>query len=153
TTKRGDKMAYVNLEDTKGIMEVIFFPDLYGKQYSLIQSGKPLMVTGSLERSDESSAKIKAKAVALLESLTGELLKTVKITVHCEVVRKDQLRVLKDILVSTRGRSAVVLEFRLNGEKQSVPVRNIKIDPKKKDVILKHFKKGIEVEVIDEILP
>ncbi len=62
TTKRGDKMAYVNLEDTKGIVEVIFFPDLYGKQYSMIQSGKPLMVTGSLEKTDESSAKIKAKA-------------------------------------------------------------------------------------------
>ncbi len=111
------------------------------------------MVTGSLERNDESSAKIKAKGVALLESLTGELLKTVKITIHCEVIRKDELRILKDILVSTRGKSAVLLEFRLNGEKQSVPVRNIKIDPKKKDVILKHFKKGIDIEVIDEILP
>jgi len=53
TTKRGDKMAYVNLEDTKGVVEVIFFPDLYGKQYSVIQSGKPLMVTGTLEKSDE----------------------------------------------------------------------------------------------------
>jgi DNA polymerase-3 subunit alpha len=30
TTKRGDKMAYVTLEDTKGLVEVIFFPDLYG---------------------------------------------------------------------------------------------------------------------------
>ncbi len=153
TTRNGSRMAYVNLEDTKGIVEVIFFPDLYGKQYSMIQSGKPLMVTGTLEKTDESAVKIKAKSVALLESLTGELLKTVKITVHCEIIRKDQLRVLKDILVSTRGRSAVLLEFRLNGEKQSVPVRNIKIDPKKKDVILKHFKKGIDVEVVDEILP
>ena len=86
--------------------------------------------------------------------LTGELLKTVKITIHCEVIRKDEL---EDIEGHSRkqheGKSAVLLEFRLNGEKQSVPVRNIKIDPKKKDVILKHFKKGIDVEVIDEILP
>ncbi|MEN6617468.1 MAG: DNA polymerase III subunit alpha, partial [Syntrophorhabdus sp.] len=153
TTKRGDRMAYVTLEDTKGIVEVIFFPDLYAKNYNTIQSGKPIMVTGTLERSDESAVKIKAKGVALLESLTGELLKTVKITIHCEIIKKEELRMLKDILFSTRGRSGVVLEFQLNGEKQSIPLKNIKIDLKKKDVILKHFKKGMDIEVIDEILP
>ena len=56
-------------------------------------------------------------------------------------------------IISVRGRSAVVLEFQLNGEKQSLPLKNIRIDPKKKDVLLKHFKKGMDVEVIDEILP
>ncbi len=153
TTRRGDKMAYVTLEDTKGIVEIICFPDLYGKHNYIIKSGKPLMITGSLEKTEEAGARIKAKAVSLLEALTGELLKTVKIRIHCEVIKKEELRVLKDILISVRGRSAVVLEFQLNGEKQSLPLKNIRIDPKKKDVLLKHFKKGMDVEVIDEILP
>ncbi len=153
TTRRGDRMAYVTLEDTKGTVETICFPDLYGKNHSVIQSGKPLMVTGTLEKSEDGSARIKAKAVALLETLTGELLKTVRIRIHCEVIRKEELRVLKDILFSLRGRSGVLLEFQLNGEKRSLPLRNVRIDPGRKDVILKHFKKGMDVEVIDEILP
>lgn len=153
TTKRGDRMAYVTLEDTKGIVEVICFPDLYGKNHFVIQSGKPLMVTGSLERSEDGGARIKGKSVTLLETLTGELLKTVRIRIHCEVIRKEDLRVLKDILFSVRGRSAVLLEFQLNGERQSLPLTSIRIDPRRKDVILKHFKKGMDVEVIDEILP
>jgi DNA polymerase-3 subunit alpha len=153
TTKRGDRMAYVTLEDTKGTVEVICFPDLYGRNQHVIQSGKPLMVTGTPERSEDGGARIKGKAVTLLETLTGELLKTVRIRIHCEVIRKEDLRVLKDILVSVRGRSGVLLEFQLNGERQSLPLKNIRIDPGKKDVILKHFKKGMDVEVIDEILP
>jgi DNA polymerase-3 subunit alpha len=146
-------MAYVTLEDTKGTVEIICFPDLYGKNHSVIQSGKPLMVTGTLEKSEDGSARIKAKAVALLETLTGELLKTVRIRIHCEVIRKEELRVLKDILFSLRGRSGVLLEFQLNGEKRSLPLRNVRIDPGRKDVILKHFKKGMDLEVIYEILP
>ncbi|MHB8110168.1 MAG: DNA polymerase III subunit alpha [Syntrophorhabdaceae bacterium] len=153
TTKRGDRMAYVTLEDTKGIVEIIFFPDLYGKNCNMIQSGKPIMVTGTLEKTEENAVKIKAKGVSFLESLTGELLRTIKITIHCEIIKKEELRVLKDILVSARGRSGVVLEFQLNGQKQSVPLKNIRIDLKKKDLILKHFKKGMDIEVIDEILP
>jgi len=153
TTKRGDRMAYVTLEDTKGAVEAIFFPDLYNKSFSVIQSGKPLMITGSLEKTDETGARIKAKGVALLEELTGELLKTVKIRIHCEIIRKEDLRILKDILFSVRGKSGVLLEFRLNGEKQSLPLRNVRIDHKKKDILLKHFTEGMEVEVIDEILP
>jgi DNA polymerase III subunit alpha len=153
TTKRGDRMAYVTLEDTKGIVEIIFFPDLYGKNCNMIQSGKPIMVTGTLEKTEENAVKIKAKGVSFLESLTGELLRTIKITIHCEIIKKEELRVLKDILVSARGRSGVVLEFQLNGQKQSVPLKNIRIDLKKKDLILKHFKKGVDIEVIDEILP
>lgn len=152
TTKRGDRMAYITLEDTKGAVETIFFPDLYNKSYSVIQSGKPIMVTGSLEKTEDSGAKIKAKAVTLLEELTGELQKTVKIKIQCEIIRKEDLRTLKDILFSVRGRSGVLLEFRLNGEKQSLALRNVRIDHKKKDILLKHFAQGMEVEVIDEIL-
>ena len=33
-TKKGDRMAYMTLEDTKGIVEAIVFPDLYSKNLS-----------------------------------------------------------------------------------------------------------------------
>ncbi|MBA4391451.1 MAG: DNA polymerase III subunit alpha [Syntrophus sp. (in: bacteria)] len=152
TTKRGDRMAYLTLEDTKGIVEVIVFPDLFAKDFLTIKSGKPIMITGTLEKTEDGSPKIKAKNVSLLEGLTDELLRTIKIKIRCEVFRKDDLRKLRDIFNSMKGNSGVLLEFQLNGEKKSLQLPNVKIDYKKKDILFKHFTNGIDVEVIDETL-
>ncbi len=152
TTKRGDRMAYLTLEDTKGIIEIIVFPDLFAREFMTIKSNKPIMISGSLEKTEDGNPKIKAKTVSLLDSLTQELGKTVKIKVRCELFTKNDLKKLRDIFNSMRGNAAVILEFQLNGEKQSLKLPNVKIDYKKKDLLLKHFTNGIEVEVIDETL-
>lgn len=151
-TKRGDRMAYLTLEDTKGTVEVIVFPDLFSKDFLAIKSGKPIMVTGSLEKTEDGNPKIKAKNVALLDSLLSELGKTVRIKMRCEVFSKEDLKKLRDILNSMRGNAAVLLEFQLNGERQSLKLPGVKIDYKKKDILLKHFTNGVDVEVINETL-
>ena len=152
TTKRGDRMAYLTLEDTKGIVEVIVFPDLFAKDFLTIKSNKPIVISGSLEKTEDGSPKIRAKTVSLLESLTQELGKTVKIKMRCESFTKEDLKKLRDILNSMRGNAAVLLEFQLNGEKQSLKLPNVKIDYKKTDILFKHFTNGVDVEVIDETL-
>jgi DNA polymerase-3 subunit alpha len=152
TTKRGDRMAYLTLEDTKGIVEVIVFPDLFAKDFLTIKSGKPIMISGSLEKTEDGSPKIRAKTVFLLETLTHELGKTVKIKMRCESFTKEDLKKLRDILNSIRGTAGVLLEFQLNGEKQSLKLPNVKIDYKKKDILTRHFTHGVDVEVIDETL-
>ena len=152
TTKRGDRMAYLTLEDTKGIVEVIVFPDLFAKNFLTIKSGKPLLITGTLEKNEDGSAKIKAKNVSFLEDFTSELGKTVKIMIQCEVFKKDDLKKLRDVIYSMKGNSSVLLEFRVNGEKKSFSLPNVKIDHKKKDIFLKYFTAGIDIEVLDETL-
>ncbi len=152
TTKRGDRMAYLSLEDTKGIVEVIVFPDLFSKEFTTIKSGKPLVISGSLEKTEDGSPKIKAKNVALLDTLTREFGKSVRIRMSCESFIKDDLKKLRDVLNSIRGNSGVLLEFQLNGEKQSLKLPNVKIDHKKRDVLFKYFANGVDVEVIDETL-
>jgi DNA polymerase-3 subunit alpha len=145
-------MAYLTLEDTKGIVEVIIFPDLFAKDFLTIKSGKPIMIMGTLEKTEDGNPKIKAKNVSLLEGLTDELLKTIKIKIRCEIFRKDDLRKLRDVFNSMKGNSGVLLEFQLNGEKQSLQLPHVKIDHKKKDLLLKHFTSGIDVEVTNETL-
>ena len=152
TTKRGDRMAYLSLEDTKGIVEVIVFPDLFSKSFVTVKSGKPLMISGSLEKNEEGTPKIRAKNVALLESLTSELGKTVTLKIRCEAFKKDNLKKLRDICFSIRGPSCINLEFQLNGERRLLALPNVKIDHKKKDIFFKHFTQGIEIEVKDETL-
>ena len=151
-TKRGDKMAYLTLEDTKGTAEVIVFPDLYSKNLSGISSEKPLIVTGTLDKADESGVRIKAKNITLLEDLAREMKKHVNLRINCQVFRKEDLRKLKDILVSLRGRASVSLEFLLNGDREFLNIKDLRVDPAKMDVVLKNFPNGVSIEVLDEIL-
>ena len=69
-TKKGDKMAYLRLEDLTGSVEVIVFPDLYRAAVSVIKQGKPLFITGTLDKT-EHGMKFKATTCRLLESAKG----------------------------------------------------------------------------------
>ena len=64
-TRKGDKMAYLRVEDLTGSVEVIVFPDLFASASVLLQSSLPLTITGTLDRS-EAGVKLKATDVVLL---------------------------------------------------------------------------------------
>ena len=151
-TKKGDHMAYMILEDTRGIIETIVFPDLYAKHKALMDTDKPLIVTGSLEKMEDGNVKIRAKNIALLEDTLAELNKCVRITIHCNRFKKEDLRKLREILSGIKGNTHVVLEFQMNGEKESLDVHGLCIDHRKMDILLKHFGDAVQYEVIDEIL-
>ncbi|MEO8065641.1 MAG: DNA polymerase III subunit alpha, partial [Candidatus Doudnabacteria bacterium] len=51
-TKKGDPMAFVDIEDTTGAIEVIFFPNLYSQFNNLIAEGNIVLVTGKLSDKD-----------------------------------------------------------------------------------------------------
>jgi len=151
-TKKGDRMAYITLEDTKGIIEAIIFPDLFSKHLFVIKSDKPLFINGTVERTEEGNTRIIAKNIALLEDVTNGMRKMIKIKINCEIFKKEDLKKLKDILYSLKGNSKVALEFQLNGEKHYLNIQNLRVDHNKIDVLLKHFKDSIDYEVLDEIL-
>jgi DNA polymerase-3 subunit alpha len=68
-TKKGDKMSYLRLEDLTGSIEVILFPDLYRSAAPLIRMEKPIVVSGTADRT-EHGIKFKATRVSLLETGT-----------------------------------------------------------------------------------
>ena len=51
-TKKGEQMAFVDLEDTTGMIELIVFPNLYAKFKDLIAEEKIVLVTGKLSDKD-----------------------------------------------------------------------------------------------------
>ncbi|TAK06356.1 MAG: DNA polymerase III subunit alpha [Candidatus Manganitrophaceae bacterium] len=74
TTKRGDRMAYLRIEDLTGSVEVIVFPDLYQTSSPLFQQDIPLLINGMLDRGDKG---LKMKATAIIP-LIVETSKTVE---------------------------------------------------------------------------
>jgi hypothetical protein len=71
---------------------------------------------------------------------------------QCEVFKKEDLKKMRDVLISLNGKASVFLEFKMNGEKKTLRLNDIRIDHNKVDVLFKHFPNGLQFEVIDEIL-
>ncbi len=147
TTKRGDRMATITLEDTKGIIEAIVFPDLFSKNLLIIKSDSPLVVTGSPERTEDGTTRIRAKSITPLQEIQNELEKMVRIKIDCSVFKKDHLRKLRDILVNIKGDSRVSLEFVQNGDRRVFLVPEVRIDAGKSATIGKYFETGLDIEV------
>ncbi len=148
TTKRGDRMANITLEDTKGIVEAIIFPDLFSKNLLIIKSDNPLVVTGSLERTEDGTTRIRAKGITPLQEIRNELEKVVRIKIDCSVFKKDHLRRLRDILTTIKGDSRVSLEFFQNGDRKVFLIPEVRIDAGKSATVRKYFDAGLDIEVM-----
>ncbi len=148
TTKKGDRMATITLEDTKGMVEAVVFPDLFSKSLLLIKSDKPIVVTGSLERTEDGTTRMRAKNIIPLQEIQDEMEKTVRIKIDCAVFRKEALRKLRDILANIRGDSPVSLEFFQNSDRRVFNVPEVRIDAAKSAGIRKFFEAGLDIEVM-----
>ncbi len=53
TTKKGDRMAFVTLEDLSGFVELVIFPEVYLAASELLKSEEPLLVRGAVDAGEE----------------------------------------------------------------------------------------------------
>jgi DNA polymerase III alpha subunit len=54
-TAKGDAMMFLTLEDLSGMLEVIFFPDVYQRAKHELSGSAPILVTGIMELDDDRS--------------------------------------------------------------------------------------------------
>ncbi|MDO8546328.1 MAG: DNA polymerase III subunit alpha [Nitrospirales bacterium] len=107
-TKRGDRMAYITLEDLNGIVEVIVFPDLYKTASALITLDTAVQVTGTLDRGDKAT-RIKATKIAGLADLLTSAYTRVSIQVSSGETSSQSLHQLRDVLRRHPGPCPVYL--------------------------------------------
>jgi len=69
TTKRGEKMASIVLEDLSGSGEIVIFPKVYQKYREIVQGDKPILITGRVNQQDEKGTKIIAEEIQPLEEI------------------------------------------------------------------------------------
>ena len=62
-TRTGESMAFVQLSDSLGSMEVLVFPKVLTRYASFIAEGKVITVTGALSLEEEKDAKILANTI------------------------------------------------------------------------------------------
>ncbi|MBN2427633.1 MAG: DNA polymerase III subunit alpha [Deltaproteobacteria bacterium] len=67
TTKKGDRMAFVSLEDLSGCIEVVIFPEVYQAGFDVLHGEDPLLVRGNLDVGEENRKLIATEVAALAD--------------------------------------------------------------------------------------
>ena len=93
TTKRKDTMAYITLEDLKGSVSVIFFPDVYRSSYDFLHGEEPLLIRGTLDIADD-SVKVIASDVSFLAAAVEKPHNAVYFTVNVQKSSIEDIELL-----------------------------------------------------------
>jgi DNA polymerase-3 subunit alpha len=118
-TRRGEKMAFVMLEDLTGTVEAIVFSDLYTKTSSLIKSDQPIFFIGNLEV-DEEIVRVIAKDIFPIADVTTRLTDSVHFYLSAPECTKQHVLQLQSIISRYPGTCPTVLHFIIPGKSETV---------------------------------
>jgi DNA polymerase-3 subunit alpha len=121
-TKKGDRMAVFMLDDVAGAVEVVVFPETFGKHGALIEADAMLLVRGKFEKDDESARLVATELMpmaALKERTTREVAIHLSVPTHGRPV----FEALAEVLSRHRGDRRVYLELEVPGPQTPLRVR------------------------------
>ncbi len=122
-TKKGDRMAVFMLDDVGGAVEVVVFPETFGKCGSLIEADAMLLVRGKFEK-DEESARIVATELLPIAALRERTTREVSIHLSVPPHGRPTFEALAEVLSRHRGDRKVFLELDVKGPEKPLRVRS-----------------------------
>jgi DNA polymerase-3 subunit alpha len=109
-TKKGDRMAFLTLEDLHGNAEVIIFSDVFKEAGPALTSEGPFVLQGVVD-SDGEKPKIKAQKLELLEDYRKQITSVIQINLNTVGLSREDLESLREILREHRGECVVKLKL------------------------------------------
>ncbi|MCB9680916.1 MAG: DNA polymerase III subunit alpha [Alphaproteobacteria bacterium] len=113
-TRRGDRMAFVTLEDEHATLECVFFSEPWMRSQKALRSGEPVLVTGRLERDDE-AFKMRANSAEPISEVRERTVRKVVLTVDSDELTEERVRKLQTLLQQEKGDRPVRLVVRHAG--------------------------------------
>ncbi len=129
-TKKGDKMAYLIIEDLHGTVEVIVFPELYKSSNHLFAADAPLFITGNMDKG-EKGIKIKATRITTISGVKNRPLSKINLRINHTALTQNELKQLKEILLKHQGDCTVYIKLTIPNHCESVIAvdNNIRVNP------------------------
>jgi DNA polymerase-3 subunit alpha len=118
-TKKGDRMAFVTLEDLNGVVEVIIFSELYKSSTLLLKSEDPVFIRGRVDAGEE-SIKVIATEVFPFEQAVSQLTTSVHLRVRSEGLGREDLVAIQEIFRDCRGNCPAYLHLILPEKREAV---------------------------------
>jgi DNA polymerase-3 subunit alpha len=117
-TKKGTRMAFAQLEDLSGSVELVIFPDAFAESELIVKGDGVIVVTGAVEVSeDKTSAKI---LVEKIERFNDRLKQAKKVIFHIDEDLKDKIEVIKSIMEKYPGQLPTSIRMSLADIKKTV---------------------------------
>jgi DNA polymerase-3 subunit alpha len=105
-TKKGDRMAFVTIEDLKGLLEVVVFADVFNEARQLLVADTPILVEGTLDKGEESS-KVLARKITPLTKGGDNGNASLFIRVADRDIPEDRMVALRELIEKHRGKTRV----------------------------------------------
>jgi DNA polymerase-3 subunit alpha len=100
-TKKGDKMAFVTVEDLHGKIECLFFPKIFAEFQQFLTLDEPLILSGYVSLEDVK--KFFPTKVSFLKDESEDRVTSVRVHVPLKNLNPYSLQQMKQILLSYRG--------------------------------------------------
>ncbi len=134
-TKKGDRMAYVQVEDLHGLVEIIVFPDLYKSTGPLLVPESMIQVTGTVDRA-EKGTRLKGLRIQSLTELQARAVARVNIRVQETPEMPARLGQLQLIFRRHPGPTSIYLTLHLTAdlEADTAPLPGLTVLPSERFV-------------------
>ncbi|MDR3554321.1 MAG: DNA polymerase III subunit alpha [Syntrophobacteraceae bacterium] len=119
TTKRGDRMAFLNLEDKEGTIEVVAFAEPFTQARELIAGDEPLALWAKVQH-DEKSTKLIANRLMSMEEAALQAVDSVRIKLDATRMDRDAFGRLRHLLISHHGDCRAVLHLAVQDKGEAV---------------------------------
>ncbi|AJO76863.1 DNA polymerase III subunit alpha [Pseudomonas sp. MRSN 12121] len=110
--KKGDKMGFITLDDRSGRIEASLFADAFHSAQALLQTDAMVVVEGEVSNDDFSGGlRLRVKRVMSMEDARTNLAESLRLKVHTEALKGDQLRWLGELCKRHRGACPISMEY------------------------------------------
>lgn len=110
--KKGDKMGFITLGDRSGRIEASLFAEAFHSAQSLLQTDAMVVVEGEVSNDDFSGGlRLRVKRVMSMEDARTNLAESLRLKVHTEALKGDQLRWLGELCKRHRGACPISMEY------------------------------------------
>ncbi|MDD5154217.1 MAG: DNA polymerase III subunit alpha [Desulfovibrionales bacterium] len=115
STRNGERMAFLSLEDLQGVVEIVVFADSYRDCQDLLKSDKPLLVKGKIA-GDERGSKIIASEILGLSQALEKSVAALDVRLSLVGLTPEKIIGLKNIVEGHKGHCPLFLHFNLPGK-------------------------------------
>ncbi len=147
TTRKGDRMAFVTLEDVQGQVDVIVFPEVYKEYGAALEIDQPVLVRGVVDW-DEDSPKIIADRIVPLAEASSRLSPQVHIDLQTLGLTRDLLSQLRSILAASPGPSPVYLHLLFPDDHEVVLLPEERLQVASSEQLVHHIEALFGQEVV-----
>jgi DNA polymerase-3 subunit alpha len=120
-TKKGDKMAFLTLEDLTGKIECLIFPRIYAEFEAMLTSDEPILMSGQASLSEDPKKFFPDKITPLKEA-SDDRVTAVRVNLPMERLNPHSLTRVRQILLSYRGTVPIHFVFETQEGRARLPL-------------------------------